>query len=352
MSIDDARGSVSLSELDLKIVHALQINPRASWAQVGGLLGIDPSTAARRWVRLVEHGAAWVSCQPLQDLDPALALIEITAQPGRVLDVAADLAADPESMTIDVAAGTRDLLVTAACADETALASYLLDRVAQVPHVAGVRSHLVVRAYTEASRWRLRSLTHEQEQGVAATLPTIPEAARVHVAGPIDQALVAALSEDGRQSYGELAARVGASESTVRRRLHALVGSGVLRLRCEVARGLTQWRTSEWFFLRVPPDRIDEAGQLLAAVPEVRAVLSAAGPANLLVAAWLRSIADGQRLETQLIRRLPHVEVADRSVVMRPYKLVGRLLDAAGFATGVVPLDLASAPTRRSARSE
>lgn len=60
----------------------------------------------------------------------------------------------------------------------------------------------------------------------------------------------------------------------------------------------------------------------------------------------------GQRLETQPTRRVPHVEVADRSVVIRPYKLVGRLLDPAGFATGVVPLDLGSAPTRRSARSE
>ncbi|TNM37400.1 Lrp/AsnC family transcriptional regulator [Nocardioides albidus] len=352
MGIDQARESVTLSELDLRIVQALQINPRASWSQVGRLLGVDPSTAARRWSRLVEHGAAWVSCQPLQDLDPALAVIEVVARPGRVLDVAAELAGDPQSMTIDVAAGTRDLLVTAACADEAALASYLLDRVAQVPQVAGVRSHIVVRAYTEASRWRLRTLTPEQEQAIAATVPTVAESSRVHVRGPIDQALVGVLSEDGRQTHGEVAARVGASESTVRRRIHALIGSGVLRLRCEVARGLTEWRTSEWFFLRVPSDRIDEAGQLLAAVPEVRAVLSAAGPYNLLVAVWLRSVADGQRLEIQLTRRLPHVEVADRSVVIRPYKLVGRLLDERGFATGVVPLDLGTAPTSRRARSE
>ena len=285
-----------------------------------------------------------MSCQPLQDLDPALAVIEVTARPGRALAVAAELAGDAQSMTIDVAAGTRDLLVTAACADEADLASYLLDRVPHVPDVAAVRSHIVVRAYTEASRWRLRSLTREQEQGVAATLPTIGESARVQVAGPLDRALVAALSEDGRRSYGELAGLVGASESTVRRRINALIGSGVLRLRCEVARGLTEWRVSEWFFLRVPSARIDEAGQLLAAVPEVRAVLSAAGPFNLLVAVWLHSVADGQRLETQLTRRLPHVEVVDRSVVIRPYKLVGRLLDPAGFATGVVPLDLASRP--------
>ncbi len=334
--------SVKLSELDLKLIHALQINPRASWTQLGTLLGTDASTVARRWSRLVERGAAWVSCQPLHGLDPALALIEVTARPGKTLDVARDLAGDAQAMTIDVAAGARDLLVTAACADDAGLADYLLERVARVPDVAGVRSHVVVRAYTEASRWRLRSLTHEQERETAGTLPTVSEAARVRTVGDLDQALVAALSEDGRRSLGDLSAEVGSSESTVRRRLNALIGSGVLRLRCEVARGLTEWRTSEWFFLRVPSDRIDETGQVLAGVPEVRAVLSAAGPFNLLVAVWLRSVADGQRLEAQLMRRMPHVEVVDRSVVMRPYKLVGRLLDARGFAVGVVPLDLAA----------
>lgn len=48
MATDDLRGSGTVSELDLKLIHALQINPRASWAQVGALLGVDPSTVARR----------------------------------------------------------------------------------------------------------------------------------------------------------------------------------------------------------------------------------------------------------------------------------------------------------------
>lgn len=340
MSTSDLHGSVTLSELDLGLIHALQINPRASWAQIGTLLGVAPSTVARRWTRLTDQGAAWVSCQPLQGIDPALAVMEVNTAPGRTLEVAAELAGDPEAMTIDVSAGARDLIVTVAFADEHRLGEYLLERVAQVPDVAGVRSHPLAGAYTEASRWRVRSLTHEQEQAVAATLPTVSESSRVRVAGPLDRKLVAALSRDGRLPLGALAQETGASESTVRRRINALIGSGVLRLRCEVARGMTPWRVSEWFFLRVPSDRIDEAGRVLAAVPEVRAVLSAAGPFNLLVAVWLRSVADGQWLETQLMRRLPHVEVVDRSVVIRPYKLVGRLLDARGFAVGVVPLDL------------
>jgi DNA-binding Lrp family transcriptional regulator len=166
MSAPDLHGSVTLSELDLGLIHALQINPRASWAQIGALLEVAPSTVARRWTRLTERGAAWVSCQPLQDMDPALAVMEVSTAPGRTLEVAAELAGDPQAMTIDVSAGARDLIVTVAFADEHRLGEYLLERVAQVPHVAGVRSHPLVGAYTEASRWRVRSLTHEQEQAV------------------------------------------------------------------------------------------------------------------------------------------------------------------------------------------
>jgi len=344
MTLGSVQDSFKLTELDLAVVNAVQVNPRASWTQVGRALDVDASTAARRWARLERRGAAWVSCQPLIAADAAMAFIEISVEPGRSLEVATMLAQDPQAMTIDVTAGLRDMLVTLVCSDAQHLADYLLERLARVPYVARVQSHILVRTYTEASRWRLRALTAHQESVLTATLPGPSDDVRTRLAGAADRQLVAALSVDGRQSWSELATATGTSESTVRRRLNALLGTRLVRLRCELARGLTGWPVSEWFFVRVPSDRIDEAAQSLAAIPEVRAVLSAAGPFNLLVAVWLRTVADGQQLETLIMRKLPHVEVGDRSVVIRPFKLAGRLLDAQGFATGVVPLDFADPP--------
>lgn len=326
----------SLSEADLSLVHALQISPRAPWSRLGHVLGIAPTTAARRWEHLTGSGAAWISCQPLSDGSPAVAVVEISCRPDAVAEVADVLGRDPEAMTVDLTSGSRDLLVTVSCSDELALASYLLDRLGAVAGIDSVHSHPLVGAYTDASRWRLRSLTPAQESAMQESLPQRTE--RITTGSALDRRLVALLSEDGRRSTADLAAHIEQSESTVRRRMQALLASGALRLRCEVARTLTEWRFVEWFFLRVPAEGIDQTGRLLASVPEVRAVLPAAGPHNVLVAAWLRSIADGQRLETQLRRRLPAVEVADRAIVLRPRKLVGRLLDHRGFATAVVPL--------------
>ncbi len=45
-----------LDELDLALVDALQVNPRASWAALGDVLELAPVTLARRWQRLAESG--------------------------------------------------------------------------------------------------------------------------------------------------------------------------------------------------------------------------------------------------------------------------------------------------------
>lgn len=48
---------------------------------------------------------------------------------------------------------------------------------------------------------------------------------------------------------------------------------------------------------------------------------------------------DAQELEIQVSRKLPQIDVADRGIVVRAHKLVGRLLDENGFAVGAVSLD-------------
>ena len=48
--------------LDLQIINALQIHPRVSWAQLGRILRVDPSTISRRWSVLTKERQVWTSC--------------------------------------------------------------------------------------------------------------------------------------------------------------------------------------------------------------------------------------------------------------------------------------------------
>jgi len=104
--------SATVDEVDLALVNALQIRPRASWSLVGRVVGIDPVTAARRWERLERNGQAWISAYPPITPNQANAFVEIECEPGRGVPVAEELAEDPQAMTVDVTAGGRDVLVT------------------------------------------------------------------------------------------------------------------------------------------------------------------------------------------------------------------------------------------------
>jgi hypothetical protein len=73
--------------------------------------------------------------------------------------------------------------------------------------------------------------------------------------------------------------------------------------------------------------------------PRGRATFSTAGSYNLILALWLRSLSDLETFERQLTTKAPHITVADRAVVIRTVKLIGRILDAAGHATDVVAYD-------------
>src|SRR5689334_25352106 len=58
--------SAMLTELDLEIVNALQINPRAEWSRIADALGLSGPTVARRWNTLAELGQAWITPAPGQ----------------------------------------------------------------------------------------------------------------------------------------------------------------------------------------------------------------------------------------------------------------------------------------------
>ncbi|MEV4646561.1 Lrp/AsnC ligand binding domain-containing protein [Saccharopolyspora sp. NPDC049357] len=335
--------SATVDEVDLALVNALQIRPRASWSLVGRVVGIDPVTAARRWERLERNGQAWISAYPPITPNQANAFVEIECEPGRGVPVAEELAEDPQAMTVDVTAGGRDVLVTVCAPNPEVLSSYLLERMSRVRHLRHVRSHLVIKTYTEGSRWRLRALDQEQ----LATMAREADDSGEQPAGrpsEEDWAIAVTLAANGRAAISELAEAASTSASTVRRRLARLTASQQLRLRCELARTLTGWPVYAWFFAKVATAHLDETGRALARIPEVRSVTSTAGPYNLIISVWLRSLVDVQELETQMTRGLPHLDVIDRSIAVRPVKLVGRLLDERGCATGSVSLDTRHCP--------
>ena len=333
------RETAIMDDLDRRIVHALQIQPRAPWNLVGAVTGVDPATAARRWQRLTDAGAAWITCYPFVRSVADVFLVELTCDPGTAVDVALTLAGDRNTASVNVTAGGHDVLVEVATASPRESARYCLGRLGAVPGIRTIRALPVVRPYAEASSWRLRALDRGAQARLAASTPAPSRPAAP--AAPLqddDWEVFRCLAGDPRMPLRELAERSGVSPSTARRRLRA-VTDGRIRLRCELARTLSGWPVCATFFANCPADRIDATARALVKIPEVRAVGSLVGPFNLFMALWLRSVEHVQDFESQLNAKVPHLSVVDRSLVLRPVKQVGQLLDEDGWRIGSLPFD-------------
>ncbi|MFJ4902067.1 MULTISPECIES: Lrp/AsnC family transcriptional regulator [unclassified Streptomyces] len=325
-----------LSELDLALVNALQISPRAPWTELAKALDIDAATVARRWERLRTAGHAWVTAYPFGG-SGAGALIEIDCAPGQAGAVAEQLSADPHAVTVEHAAGGRDLLITAMATGFGALSRYIVDRLGTIPGITATRAHLVTRSYTEGSVWRLTSLNRSQQEALAASRRSALGGSQQ---SPEYAELVTAIGENGRMSLSELAETLGVSVNTASRRLNRLLESGRLVLRCDLTRSLSGSPVAVTFFGTVSPEHLDSTARELAKLPEIRQCLGLAGPQNLIATVWVSSLVDAQDLEVRLAAALPHLRIADRAVALRAVKLMGRLLDPDGRAIGFVPMNL------------
>ncbi|WP_269676096.1 Lrp/AsnC family transcriptional regulator [Kitasatospora mediocidica] len=335
---------VTVDELDLALVNAMQLRPRAPWSLLGQTLGISPVTAARRWRRLSEAGIAWVTAYGLPHPDDrgCIGYLDLDCAPGRLREIADELAEDPHVMSIEQLSQGCDLVVTAAFTDLAAVSRYIAERLGRLPGVDAVRVHLATAFYAEGIRWRLDSLDPAQRVELHDDHPAgngSPPAVRAEVRAE-DRELLIRLGVDGRLDQAELAAATGLSPSTLRRRLDRLAGSDAIRFRCEIAARDAGRPVLATFRADLPPDRLDEVGPQLARLPEVRLCVSVTGAHNLLLSVWLRSLADVQRLEAALARRFPDLRVAERRVSLRTVKRMGRILDADGRALRAVPMDI------------
>ncbi|MEV5018068.1 Lrp/AsnC family transcriptional regulator [Streptomyces sp. NPDC053780] len=336
--------SAGPDELDLALVHALQINTRAPWSLVGKALGIDPVTAARRWDRLSRTGAAWADGYLALDRDEGSVYAQVEIDTGGHLpgDVLTSLAADRRMLSLKQTSGGRDLLAIVGASSFDDLVRYTGERVSRLPGVRGTRIHVITAVPVEGAQWRLRSLTPGQrallrpDHGDTTAVPDEP-------IRPLDRRIAQALGSDGRMPMTELARATGVSTPTVRRRLRALLSGGRLSLRCTLARPLTEFPVSAVYFGAVPAENLDAAVQALRTLPGLRMCSITAGTHNLILDIWVRSLTEVHTTEALLNSRLAQLglRITERAVVLRTLKHAGRLLDRRGHSVGAVPLNSA-----------
>ena len=322
----------SLTPLDLRIINALQIYPRAPWAQLAPILGADAATLNRRWRELHAAGTAWISTFDTGSWE-AGALVEISCHSGANLRVAAALAETPEAIGVDLTAGGRDVVATVAAPSEAALWTYLLEALPLIDGIESVRSHPIARNVFDGSAWRIRALDSLEVQQVQALAPGGGERSTARNA-ELERQIITVLNSDGRATATAIGGALGESPRHIRDTMAQMAASGRLHQRTDLVRGASGWPVSAWYFLRVPASKLDGVTARLPHLDELRIVSHTVGPYDLIMGVWLKSLSEVQRLEQHLEVKLSGVSTADRSVVLRSVKQLGQILDERGRATG------------------
>lgn len=311
-----------LPEVDLALVHALQVAPRAPWSAIGAVIGVDPATAARRWRRLAADRLAWFVVRPSATAlasDRDAAVLWLRCRPGAAARVADRLAADDAVYGVDVIAGRGDLtavVVGRGLAGLRARIDVLIDD----PDITGARTAVIADVYREDAQWQVSVLSAGQRSQLVS--PHRSDG------GPVDPQvltrLTEALTEDARMSLADLGRRLGTSEVTARRTLLRALASQSIRLGCDVVASAVGAGRAVVLEAEVADPR--GAGRAVAALSPVVRCAAVVGSANLVVMARfgsLAALADFERAAATVVDRW---RVVDRSTITHAVKRQGRVL--------------------------
>lgn len=299
---DYLRGVADLSPVDRAIVELLQADGRLSFAQIGSRVGVTEKTARRRVHSLADSGVIQIAAVT----DPRLlgygaaALIGISAT-----------SAEPPSVTAEhlLQIRTVDYVVTSVgrfavyaelfAADLRSLHRAVEQQIRPLPGVAGLEVFPYLRLFYQQP-W----FTQAREKPSSAA----PGGVRSAVLSDMDQAILAALSKDGRMPFQQIARELGISEAQVRNRVGHMTDAGALKVIAIINPMALEFRTMAWLGIRVRPGfALTDVAGLLADLRFVTYVAICAGSIDIFAEVICVSEDELLRLVDDDVRTLPGI---------------------------------------------
>ncbi|MGW6837938.1 Lrp/AsnC family transcriptional regulator [Streptomyces sp. NPDC054949] len=367
--------SVTLDELDRRLIHALQIDGRASFSRIASVLGAPERTVARRYHRLrselVVRVVGLVDSRRIGMLDW---FVRIDCTPDAADALATALAQrDDTSWIAPLVGGTRLTCMARTPAAGAEGGRPLFDHLLRTPGVRDVEAGCVLRPVAGVGGWAGRTSALEASERAAllgapgepvdgpdALAP--PKAAKGPVAaenpedvrvaagesesgwGAADARLAGELGRDGRADVARLADVTGWSASTVRRRVAGLRAAGVLHFEVDVDPSRFGFPVEALLWLEVAPAALGEVTRALSRHDAVAFAAVTTGRASVFAILQCRDPGGLYDYLTVELAALPGIGRMETALVQRRAKRAGPLLLP---ATGRRPERRDPAPGRR-----
>ena len=315
-----------MDAIDLQIIHILTIEPRASFRTVADVAGISDQTAARRYRRLSETaGLRVLGMVDGSRLGWVDWFVRLQTTPGSADSIAEALARRADTRWVRLASGGTEIVCTVQARTPEQRDALFLRGLPGSRRVVQISAHSILHNFNPGpwqgvsqalSAAQLAKLAGLARPAQAPPGPLVPQAPL----DPQDEPLLAELARDGRASHAALAAAIHWHESTVRRRIDELRGAGLLYFEVDIDDRVFGMNVHAMLWLSVEPSRLAEAGQAIAAHPEIPFAAATTGATNLVASALFRDTRHLYEYLTGELAGLPGASSVQTAPIIRTLK--------------------------------
>lgn len=276
--MSDVKLSREVSELDRRIMVALQQDGRASWTSIAEFAGASVSTVTRRGQQLLSEGVVRVGIVPTLGSEGHVEsfFIRINCTPGSQLQVAEKLVESRYVRFVTLVTGKFDIFAEAVIPGDSAAYAQVLTTLQSIPGVERWRSDLLMHTYKVSFDWgRQLYDSHADEASDPQSYMPAPNTCDPSHFDDVDRAIVQELSANGRASFLAIASKLDVNESSVRRRYERMRGAGCLTTVTMVPSSALGMSAETLLMLRVEPSRLTSVARTLAQHVSVRFLAAA-----------------------------------------------------------------------------
>lgn len=137
----------------------------------------------------------------------------------------------------------------------------------------------------------------------------------------IDRKIISFLQYDGRMPFTTIAAEVGITEATVRRRVNQLIEDGILQIVAIVEPRDLGWNEAAMIGISVKANMLAKVAEDIAKLPEVTYLFQAAGEFDLFAEVYCRDRAHFVSFLNDKLQQIDGVERTQSFLILKMHKL-------------------------------
>lgn len=313
-----------LDPVERAIVGELERDPRITNREIADRLELTIAQVAARIRRIEQNDIAHVvAVLNLHGIGQSSASIRLSVQGRAIDDVAQDIAEiDNIGWLAAISGGDADLAGSIRYRDMDELARIIVGRLNRIEGVKNLHvdlhlEELIFRSHHIGFAGR----PPDDEASIAAAAAALEAEISDAVPDALDRNIIAELCHDGRISSRELARKYGVNAGTIRYRLKALEGRGILALHALVDPAAVGLRCFSQIRMDVEAAHFDSVVSELRTKDWLPFLLHASGGSNLIGVMLNGDWNEAQDVCVRELRSLPGVGSLSLAQITRNYKV-------------------------------